>query len=1058
MDRLRVVLVPVWLALRRMRKRPFAVAVIAVALAAAAALIGWSSIAAALSHEKSVRLQMAELPSDERAVQVVYHLFPGETDKREVAVNAFFDRFAPVSEKPRRVSLWHSVGEANVRLVAAGEPAANVALFTGRLPTGCRAGVCEALRLAGDYRVGQRVRLGPKAAVRIVGTGSLRPEALPADSDALPATPELTERALLIHELEEPLASHARETGASVVTTAVLDAEAVHASELRALSTKLRRDLVRLERSAPSLEAGPAIESTAPLALLDELADRGEVARERLLLVAGQGAALVVAFAAFTASARRRETLLLDEQLTTLGASRVQVALARLVEAAAPSLVGALLALAGVWGALQAIEQRRDLPADFAAAALSAETVVAIATVTAAAIALLFAALAPRRRSRFGVGALELAAVIAFALVAWQASVSGALDPERIEAGERAGPVLLLLPALAFFATSVLLLRLLPLSLKLAERLSRRAPFGLRLAFLTAARSPAQGAAATTFLAVALGAALFGLNYRATLERQSQDEARFAAGAHWRVSERARGEEPAASVKSDTEITGSQDARPLTIAEEERVSGDLDVTPLTRFAAATDERPTPVLRLDARVQEAGAAGEELELEVLALPAGRLPDVLGWRDTFSELAPAEIAERLRPEPVVLAGPRISTDARALRFWARSDTRLDRFVVLHFLRPEEQRFLHLRVGRAVLTSDWRELRLPLPASLQGAEIVGVEFPPVSIPLSAPPDWGSLQFGRFEERRGGRWSRLRRADAWTASAAGGSVDVFQAAGPVRRPIQFDLKGTVEPLVHPDTSLPERLPVLASSRVAHAAVDGVLTLNIRGKEVPVRVAAATRLFPTVIEDPLAFVVLDYETLFAALNVDQPGAAVPSEAWFFRPQPASFGERLGERPFRVETALAVEPLTARLLHDPLAAGARQVLGLTAVAAAVLGLFGLILAARSTLASERLLLAEYEALGVRPATLARSTHVRLLTLSLLGVAAGFVGSLLAVRLIATLVAVTGTASRPLPPIEPVVAWRADLVVVLALGVATSAAAALLAGRALREPAARRLRA
>jgi hypothetical protein len=65
------------------------------------------------------------------------------------------------------------------------------------------------------------------------------------------------------------------------------------------------------------------------------------------------------------------------------------------------------------------------------------------------------------------------------------------------------------------------LLRALPFALHAGERLSRRAPFGLRLALLGAARNPAQAAAATTFLAVALGAALFGLNYRATLDRQT---------------------------------------------------------------------------------------------------------------------------------------------------------------------------------------------------------------------------------------------------------------------------------------------------------------------------------------------------------------------------------------------------------------------------------------------------------------------------------------------------------------------------------------------------------
>ncbi len=133
-------------------------------------------------------------------------------------------------------------------------------------------------------------------------------------------------------------------------------------------------------------------------------------------------------------------------------------------------------------------------------------------------------------------------------------------------------------------------------------------------------------------------------------------------------------------------------------------------------------------------------------------------------------------------------------------------------------------------------------------------------------------------------------------------------------------------------------------------------------------------------------------------------------------------------------------------------------LALAAVAAAALGLLGVILASRAMLAAERLVLAEYEALGVRPGTLTRSTQLRLIALSSLGIAAGFLGGLLSVRLIGSLVAVTGTAARPLPPIEPVVAWRADAVAIAVVTVIALVGAALLARRALHETAARRLRA
>src|SRR5205823_7732034 len=136
-----------------------------------------------------------------------------------------------------------------------------------------------------------------------------------------------------------------------------------------------------------------------------------------------------------------------------------------------------------------------------------------------------------------------------------------------------------------------------PWGLRLAERVARRAPFGTRLALLGAARRPGQAAAATTFLAVALGASLFSLDYRATLDRHAKDEADFAVGAHWRASGR-------------------------------------DVVPLTRLVRASSERPTPALRLDSGVLPALPSAAELPVQLVGVPAARLEDLRGWRRGFS----------------------------------------------------------------------------------------------------------------------------------------------------------------------------------------------------------------------------------------------------------------------------------------------------------------------------------------------------------------------------------------------------------------------------------------
>jgi hypothetical protein len=972
------VVAPLHLALRRLRARLFVAAATAVAVGGAAALVGWSSLAAAHAQERNVRLHLRALPPAKRAIRVVYTTAPLEGDRDAATVRRALAELRDVTEPARLVRILHPLAptdESGTRVVVAGRPRRDVRVEAGRLPHACANDVCEGLSLAGRHRLGERVRLGP-VTVDVVGRGSLDPAAL-SDRSLLGG------RALLMRSVPRSLRLFARtRVGTSVVTTAPLDPERVHGDGLRALVERLRREIIRLDRS----DSEGVVTATAPLPLLTALADRGSVARRRLLLVASEGAALLLAFAAFTATARRRDVAALEEQLATLGASRAQIWLARATEALLPSAAGLVVALGGL----------------LAAGGLPLGTVLAIVATTAVAAALLVAAGAPPRpRLRF-VGPLEVAALVALGVVVWQAASTGSLDPAQIAATDNASPILLLVPALAFFAAAVVLLRVLPAALRLAERAARSSSIGVRLAALGAARRPVQAAAVTTFLAVSLGAALFSLDYRATLDRNSRDQAEFAAGSAWRV-----------------------------------------------VGARSVPAGAPALRFVAGVPPALPSSTELPVALLGVGAARLPEILGWRTDFSPLARSEIAHRLRPRPVALRGPPTARDATALRVWIHADTQYPRIVVLHLLR-RDRTFAHVRAG--VAWTRWRRLRVPLPAALRRAQLVGVEFLPTVVPLGQELDVsGSVELGRFEERRAGGWSPLPPLRTWAAAegdSGGGYLLTdapFDPGAPVRHGLQFWLNGTATPLVRPAVGLPRALPALVSPSVAAQAVDGRLTVDLQGREVPVRVAGVATRFPTVVRTPDDFVVLDYDTLFAALNADRPGFAAPAEAWFFG----------GPRPPGAHV-VGAEPLRRELLDDPLARGTRDVLDVTALVAAALAVLGLLVGVRSTLGSERMLSAEYEALGVPPGTLVRSVQLRLVLLSVLGIGAGLLGGVLAVRLVGALVAVTAGGGTPLPSIVPVAAWIPAAILLAVVGAVALAAALVLARGAFRGPAARRL--
>jgi hypothetical protein len=1022
---------PLLFGARRLRARPLQLLLIALPLAAAAAVIGASSIVAALSFESSVRGRVASEPAPDRAIVVKYSLDPqGSPSARRTHASRTLAMFRESTFAPVRVQIYDPIAppdQSGVRLVVVPDEAVSaVDVTSGLLPRGCRGLTCEALALSprfpqGQLRVVGRVK-GKPVRLKIVGAGSLRERALP-DQETLVGNE------VLVPAIAGPLVQPLRESGSTVVHSAVLEPGAVHGAELRSLAERMRVAAVRLGRTDPLFAI------TMPTDLLHELAHIGDVARNRLLIVASQGAALLLAFAAFVAASRRRDVDQLRLQLETLGASRRQIALARAGEVVLPTVLALALVLVGLWIALVAITAIRDLRSNFGTQALPVSTLLAIVALGVVATLILLAATAPVARTRLGVGVLEVGALSALAVVVWQATATRGLDPNRIAGGDGVQPVLLLVPALAVFVAGVVLLRILPFVFRLAERLARRAPTSLRLALLSAARNPGQAAATTTFLAVALGSALFSVNYRGSLDRQAEAAAAFTTGAAARAS-----------------TVGAQ--------------GTHDASPLLRRQRSA----IPVLRLGGTVVEEGTAGQQ-SVTVVGVPPHALRNLLGWQERFSDLTRAQIATRVRPKSISLTGPPLPRGASSIRLWARQNSAPVRRAVLHLVLPGHG-FATLPLGE--LRRNWHLVEAPVPAGLSGARLIGIEFPvasggttgvigalPGGISGNVTESNEALEFGGLAARVKGGWRNLPSLADWTGARApdfegAASPRRFDGA-PIAEGIHFILSGTSVPLVRPrvelrtaGTSAMYALPALAGPDPAGVAVDGRVTVDLLGHQLRFRTIGRASLFPTITDSPRGFLVVDYDALFTAMNADAPGTAPASEAWFFDPQEAL---RLPE--YAQVTRLEEE--RARRFDDPLAAGARRLLTWTGVAAALLALLGLALSIRVALGVERQVLAEYEALGVGPRALGRSIQLRLVFLCLLGLVAAVAGGALAARAIASLVAVTATAGAPLPPIRAVVDWQQGGFLVVAVATAAVLAAATLAARTLREATGRRLR-
>ncbi len=297
------------------------------------------------------------------------------------------------------------------------------------------------------------------------------------------------------------------------------------------------------------------------LAPVEELRDAQATSRaagRRLGVVGGEAAALLFAFALLAAMTLRPDLLATRRRLAWYGARGWQLALVTVAESAALALAGTAIGLAvGLLGGAVVAERAGAPVADvLVRSVLSVEGLVLAVVVAAAATAVLVGVVAARAsRARFGL--LDAAAVAAVALVVLE-----------VTRGDGEGDLPLLLPALVTFAVAVLVARLLRPALRLVERLARGRSLGLRIASLSLARNPGYAIAATAFLVVSFGLALFAESYRSTLARGERDQAAHRVPLDYVVRE---------------------DLRRLIPVQ--------DAAPLARFGSLPGVEAAPVLRL-----------------------------------------------------------------------------------------------------------------------------------------------------------------------------------------------------------------------------------------------------------------------------------------------------------------------------------------------------------------------------------------------------------------------------------------------------------------------------
>jgi hypothetical protein len=974
--------VPLRLALRRLRLHAGRSALAAAGVAAGTAVLALTLAVSTAVQDRAVQRALVGLGASDRAVQVTWSGVPGQSELSLARLDRLARRAlrTVAAEPPVRVAVFRQAnwGGAYVSLAAVDGAARWLALRSGRLPRPCTPRRCELLQLGAGPRARPRL-----PSLHVVGRAALRPGAPFAEYLAAQGgrhAPVLVANGVagFLHVPLPDVGLVARTYGWVVP----LAPRTVHAWEIPALRRRL--DLAQNRVEAATDLFGFA----APVDTLSAVEATGRVAARRLLVVGGDAAVLLLAFALLASTRLRRDHRALHGRLRRLGARPWQGMLAAGVEILALAVVGVIAGWAVGLGAGALLAHGLGAPGWAAVehSALAPCGLVLAAGLVGLATLVMLAALQSRG---FGVGALtvtpaDVAAIGAIGAIVL-AFARGKADAASLAASGGTGALLLVLPVLVLLVLAVAAARLLSPALRLLERAARRGPVSARVALLSLARAPGQVTLTVAFFLVAVGVAVFALAYRGTLLAGERQQARYAV--------------PAAFVlREDLQrlVPLQQAAAPAALARVGRV--------------------TPVLRDAGFVT--GNGGRDFTL--LALPAAALGRIQGWRSDFSARTPAALARLVRPPGrVTPAGLRLPAAARslALPVEIRGDevgltlTVLDRRGDFSAIRLGEhgagRHLLRARVPPAARGGTVTALWLAFPVI--AAFVAGHRESGTSLSVS-DASTGVLRLGRL--RAGatvlGDWPGWIGVDGIRRLSQGGPrlrYLVNRAADSVFRP-----RGPLEG---------EAVPVVASPAVAAAAgADGLVPLHVEESTILARVVGVARYVPSVSGDA---VVADLSWWLAAANAASPGSAVPTELWIDRPRPAA-ARVLDRPPLAALDVSSQRAEAASLSGDPLAAGTLDVLLVAAVAALALAVVGVGLTVVGDVRDESGELFDLEAQGASPREVRRHLLVRAGTVTALGTIAGLAAGLAVGALVVRVVTVTAGAGTPLPPLVRVADW------------------------------------
>ncbi len=616
---------------------------------------------------------------------------------------------------------------------------------------------------------------------------------------------------------------------------------------------------------------------------------------------------------------------------------------------------------------------------------------------------------------------VDLAVVVLAALGYQQLTQYGGTDtPAPDDSGLGVDPVLVVAPALALCAGTLLVLRLLPFAARAGGRLAARgrslapALFGWQLA-----RRPGRATGPVLLLVLAVSSGILALGQHAAWSASQRDQADFATAGGLRIS---------GSSMSPMGQGGRYAALP---------GGDRLVPVVRREQKLPDGHSADIVALDA-----AKVGERVPLRA------DLRDGHTMRELFTPLAAGTDAAPATAGPAT-AGPGVALPGSPRRIDLSVSVRSSGISWAAVSLLLRDRFGATYGTASVTLPAAGDTTLPfLLDALTGAPVGSAATPLTlaGVRLSYAGDGDHPGDGSQLTLRGIAVSDTAdgaAANVAAPAAAGGwSSSPLQGPGSPRAPELspvpagstdvlrlrywggFGTLQGVNTVLFPAPAAPPAatVPAVATTRYLRslgASVGDTVPVTLDGTDVPMRITASVDSLPVAGRSALA---VDLHVLGRfLLEATGRAPASPTEWWLpaasaTDPVPARAADRLREGA-RIERVQLREEITERLLDDPLSAGPQSALAALAAACAVLAAIGF---ATSTAAERRVRGREFSvllALGTPRRSLALASAAEGGVLIAIGTAVGTGLGIALIHLMAPLVVLTPAAGRPFPPVH-----------------------------------------